>query len=96
MKETSIADVHTSLYILAIKNLAFRLPYVQTLRTNHCGNTCCEAFNFCRENQYVLCRHDYSERVVVSFSHQINYEYYVGNISMFIEGIALGHFYAPT
>ena len=48
------------------------------------------------KNQYVLCRHDYSERVVVSFSHQISYEYYVGNISMFIEGIALGHFYAPT
>ena len=36
----------------------------------------------------------YSERVVDSFSHQIKSEYYGGNISVSIQGIALEHFSA--
>ena len=42
--------------------------------------------------EYVLCCRGYSERVVTSFARQIQSEYYGGNISMSIEGIALEHF----
>ena len=37
MAETTISDFHKSLYILAIQNLAFHLPHVHILGTNHCG-----------------------------------------------------------
>ena len=47
----------------------------------------------CRKSfQDVLCRRDYSDRVVASFVHQIKSEYYGGNISISIEGIILEHF----
>ena len=39
----------------------------------------------------MLCRHDYAEREVSSFSNQIRSEYYGGNISVYIEGIVLEH-----
>ena len=42
----------------------------------------------------MLCRRDYSERVVASFSHQIKSEYYGGNRYVSIEDIALEHFSA--
>ena len=42
--------------------------------------------------QDVLCRRDYSENVVASFDNQIQSEYYGGNRSVYIEGIALEHF----
>ena len=42
----------------------------------------------------MLCSRDYSERVVASFSHQIQLEYYDGNISMPVEDIALENFSA--
>ena len=37
MTETTISDFHTSFYIPAIKKLAFQLPHVPILGTNHCG-----------------------------------------------------------
>ena len=40
----------------------------------------------------MLCRCDYSERIVASFAHQIKSEYYGGTTPMSIEGIALEHF----
>ena len=42
----------------------------------------------------MLCRHDYSERLVSIFSNQIQSAYYGGNIFVSIEGIALEHFIA--
>ena len=42
----------------------------------------------------MLCCHDYAERVVASFPHQIQSKYYGGNISKPIECIALEHFSA--
>ena len=96
MIETSIAILHTSFYIPEIKNLAFHLPHVRILGTDHCGDTRCEAFKCCSVKQDVLCRRDYAEIVVASFAHQIQYEYYGGNISVSIEGIALEHFSPPT
>ena len=42
----------------------------------------------------MLCRRDYAERVVAISPHQIQPEYYDGNISVSIEGISLKHFSA--
>ena len=42
--------------------------------------------------QDVLCRRDYAERLVDSFPHQIQSQYYGINISVSIEGIALENF----
>ena len=44
--------------------------------------------------QDLLCRRYYNERVVARFAHQIQSEYYGGNRSVSIEGIALEHFSA--
>ena len=44
--------------------------------------------------QDVIFLRDYAERVVTSFANKIKSEYYGGNISVSIEGIALQHFSA--
>ena len=54
----------------------------------------CTVFKRCELFQDVICRRDYDERVVASFSNQIQSEYYDGNISVSIEGIELEHFSA--
>ena len=69
MTETSIDDFHTSLYIPEIQKLAFHLPHIRILSTNHCDSTLREAFKRRIEYQDLLCCHDYSERVIGSFSH---------------------------
>ena len=75
MMETTISDVHTSFYIPAIHKLAFRLPHVRILGTNHCGELRQTAFKRLELFQDVLCRRDYAERVVASFANQIQSEY---------------------
>ena len=40
----------------------------------------------------IICRRDYAERIVASFSNQIQSEYYGGNRYVSIEGIALENF----
>ena len=37
MMDTTISNFHTSFYIPAIQKLAFHLPHVRILGTNHCG-----------------------------------------------------------
>ena len=81
-----------SFYIPAIQKLYFQLPHVHILSTNHCGDLRHTAFKLHELFQYILCFRDYSERVVAIFAHQIQLEYYGGNISVSIEGIALEHF----
>ena len=54
----------------------------------------CTAFKRRELIQDVLCCLDYAERVVASFANQIQSEYYGGNRSVSIEGIALEHFSA--
>ena len=71
MMETTIYDFNTSLYIPAIQNLAFHLPHVRILGKNHCGAMRRTSFKRRELFQDVLCRSDYSERVVASFAHQI-------------------------
>ena len=80
MLETTISDFHTSFYIPAIQKLAFHLPHVRILGTNHCGEMRRTSFKRRELFQDVLCRCDYSERVVANFSNQIQSEYYGGNI----------------
>ena len=94
MMETTISDFYTSLYIPAIQKLAFHLPHVRILGTNHCGATRHTAFKRRKLSQDVLCRRDYAERVVARFDNKTQPEYYGGNTSMPIEGIASEHFSA--
>ena len=54
---------------------------------NHCGDSRRTVFKRYKSFQDVLCRCDYAERVVASFAHQIQSEYYGGNRSVSIEGI---------
>ena len=71
MMETTISNFHTSFYILEIQKLAFHIPHVQILGTNHYGESRRTAFKLRVSFQYVLCCRGYAERVVASFSHQI-------------------------
>ena len=94
MMETTISDFRTSFYIPAIHKLAFHLPHVRILVTNHCGELRRKAFKRRELFQDVLCYRDYADRVVASFANQIQSEYYGGNRSVSIEGIALENFSA--
>ena len=92
MMETKISGFCTSFYIPAIQKLDFHLPHVCILGTNHCGELRHIAFKLRKLFQGVLCCCYYDERIVASFSHEIQSEYYVVNRPMSIEGIVLGHF----
>ena len=74
MMETTISGFHTSFYIPAIHKLAFHLPHVRILGTNHCDELRRIAFKRQELFQDVLYRHDYAERVVASFTNQIQSE----------------------
>ena len=74
MTETTISDFLTSFYIPAIQNLAFHLPHVHILGTNHFGTMQRTAFKRRELFQDFLCPRNYAERVVSSFSHQIQSE----------------------
>ena len=92
MTEKKISNFHTSFYIPKIQKLVFHIPHVQILGTNHCDKSCWTAFKLRESFQDALCCRDYAERLVASFPHQIQSEYYGGNISVSIEVIALEHF----
>ena len=82
--ETTIYDFHTRLYIPAIQKLAFCLPHVRILGTNHCGEIRRTDFKRRELFQDVLCCRYYVERLVASFANQIKSEYYGVNISVSI------------
>ena len=92
--EKTISNFCTSFYIPEIQKLVFRIPHVQILGTNHCGDSLQTVFNFRESFQNVLCCWDYAERLVASFSHQIKSEYYSVNRYVSIEIIALENFSA--
>ena len=50
------------------------MPHVRILGTNHCGELRRTAFKRRELFQDVLCRRDYAERVLASFSNQIQSE----------------------
>ena len=72
--------------------LEFHLSNVRILGTHYCGKKIREAFKCWSKQQVVLCWRDYVERIVYSFSHQIQSEYYGGNRYLSIKGIALEYF----
>ena len=82
-------DFNQEFYIPEIQKLAFYLPHVCILGMRHCGNMRREAFKRRSDLQDVLCRRDYAESVVARFAYQIQSEYYVGNRSVPVEGIAM-------
>ena len=94
MMETTIYNFHTSFYIPEIQKLAFHIPHVQIVGTNHCGDSHRIVFKRHKSFQDMLCRRYYDERVVANFPHQIQSKYYSGNRSVSIESILLGHFSA--
>ena len=69
--DTIIYGFHATFYIHAIQKLAFHLPHVRILGTNHCGAMRYTAFKQRELFQDVLCCRDYSERVVANFANQI-------------------------
>ena len=71
MTETKISGFRTSFYIPAIQKLAFQLPHVLILDTNHCGAMRRTTFKQRELFQDVICHRDYSERVFARFTHQI-------------------------
>ena len=71
MMETNISDFHTRLYIPSIQNLALCLPHVHMIGTNHCGEILRTAFKQRELFQDVRCLCYYAERLVESFSNQI-------------------------
>ena len=71
ISETTISEFCISFYITDIQNLAFSLPHVSILGTNHCGEMQRTAFKRRELFQDVLCRHYYDERVVAIFANQI-------------------------
>ena len=52
-----------------IQNLAFHLPNVRILGTNHCGEMQHTAFKRRELFQDVLCRRDYAEILVARFAN---------------------------
>ena len=72
--ETKISEFHTSFYIPSIQKLAFHLPHVRILGTNHRGEMQRKAFKRRDLFQYVLCLREYAERVVSSFADKIQSE----------------------
>ena len=92
MMETTISDFHTRFYISAIQKLAFHLPHVRILGTNHRGEIQRTSFKRRESFQDVLCCRDYAERAVASFADKIQSEYYGWNRSMSIESIVLEQF----
>ena len=77
-----------------IQKLAFQLTHVRILGTNHCGEMRCTASKRRELFQDVICCRDYAESVVARSANQIQSEYYGGNRSVSIEGIALEYFSA--
>ena len=67
----------------------YNFPHVQILGTQHCGKECHESFKYRGSFKNLICRSDYTERVVANFENQIESEYYGGNRSVSIEGIEL-------
>ena len=70
--ETTISDFRTSFYIPAIQKLAFHLPHVRILGTNHYGEMQLASFKGRELFHDVLCRLDYSEMAVASFLIKYN------------------------
>ena len=57
--------------IPAIQKLAFYYPHVRILVTHHCDKERHKAFKLWGNLHNILFRHEYAERIILSFSHQL-------------------------
>ena len=89
MMKTTISNFRTIFNIPEIQKLAFHIPHVQILGSNHFGDSHRTAFKRRESFQYLLCRRYYDDRVVYIFNHQIQSEYCGGNTSVSIDVIVL-------
>ena len=71
--------------------MSSHITHVKILGTNQCGYYFQTAFKRRESFQDVLCCRYYYEMAVAGFPHQIQSEYYGGNIYVSIEGISLEH-----
>ena len=71
MMETTISNFCTSFYITTIQKLVFHIPRVQIMGTSCYGDSRQNEFKCSKSFQDVLCCRDYSEKLVASFSNQI-------------------------
>ena len=71
MMEKTIPNFHASFFIPEIQKLAFHIPHIQIIGTDHCGDYLQTAFKRHKSFQDVLCYCDYAERVFAIFAHQI-------------------------
>ena len=94
--ETLISYFHDKYYTPGIQKLAFHLPHMRILGTHHLVKERHEEFKSRRKKFDVFFRSDHGERIVSLFDHQIKYEYYVGNMSVSIEGVSLERFSASN
>ena len=62
MIEKIISESHIRYYILAIQKLAFHLPHLRILGTNHCGKMRRTAFKWSELFHDVFCCRDYTDR----------------------------------
>ena len=85
--EASIYDFHEKFYIPERNKVAFNFPQIHILGTHNYVKELRKAFNCRGSFQDIVFRHDHAERVVASFSNQIQSKYYSGNISVSIESI---------
>ena len=92
--ETSLTEFHGKLYIPPIQKLAFYFPRVNIIGTHHYRKELLDALKLQDKLHDVLFWCGYAEWVVYSFAHQIQSEYYGGNIYVSIEGISLEIFSA--
>ena len=72
MMETTISNFHTSFYIQGIQKLAFHIPHVQILGTNHRGDSRQTVFKRRKSFKDVLCLCDYAESVLSSLHIKYN------------------------
>ena len=71
MMKTTIYEFHIIYYIPDIQKFAFHLTHMRIIFTNHCGEMRRTAIKWHELFQDVLCRRDYDERAVASFSNKI-------------------------
>ena len=67
--QTTMYYFQSIFYIPEIQKLDFPIPHVKVLGTNHCVDSRLNTFKCQKQFKYVLCRRDYSERVVDILPH---------------------------
>ena len=87
---------HVKYYQPAIEKLAYHIPHVCILGTNHIGKTRREALEKGQSDYDVKLRRDYAERLTTALIHQIQSQHFGGKNTLSMEGIALEYIASNT